>query len=81
MGGDAWNFVKNQKNICIHELYTFTVHTFTVISAFGEIIKLLDDHGVSTDGIAVYGVAYQVQTTYSVFPLKPVFSCSIDVNV
>ena len=56
---------------CIHSLYIL------VISAFGEIIKLLDDHGVSTDGIAVYGVAYQVQTNYSVFPIKPVFSVGL----
>ena len=28
--------------------------------AFGEMIKLLDDHGVSSDGIAVYEAAYKV---------------------
>ena len=32
------------------------------VVGFSEIIKLLDDHGVSTDGIAVYEVAYQVSS-------------------
>ncbi|XP_023345788.1 protein unc-80 homolog [Eurytemora carolleeae] len=32
----------------------------TVCAAFAEIIMMLDDHGVSTDGIAVYEVAYQI---------------------
>ena len=32
----------------------------TVCSAFPELIRLLDDHSTTADGIAVYQVAYQV---------------------
>jgi hypothetical protein len=30
-----------------------------------QVIKMLDDHGVSSDGIAVYEVAYQVRRSIS----------------
>ena len=32
----------------------------TICASFAEIVKLLDDHAVTSDGIAVYQVAYQV---------------------
>ena len=32
----------------------------TICASFADIVKLLDDHAVNSDGIAVYQVAYQV---------------------
>ncbi len=33
--------------------------------SYDQVIKMLDDHGVSSDGIAVYEVAYQVRRSIS----------------
>ena len=33
----------------------------TICASFAEIVKLLDDHAITSDGIAVYQVAYQVR--------------------
>ena len=37
-----------------------TLFPSTMCSAFVEVIRLLDDHAVSLDGVAVYEIAYQV---------------------
>ena len=32
----------------------------TICASFVDIVKLLDDHAINSDGIAVYQIAYQV---------------------
>ena len=42
-----------------------TLFPSTMCSAFVEVIRLLDDHAVSLDGVAVYEIAYQVLLSVS----------------
>ena len=41
-----------------------TLFPSTMCSAFVEVIRLLDDHAVSLDGVAVYEIAYQVRRVF-----------------
>ena len=34
----------------------------TICASFADIVRLLDDHAITSDGIAVYQVAYQVRS-------------------
>ncbi len=46
-------------------LWPLRDHFYDFFSMVMQVIKMLDDHGVSSDGIAVYEVAYQVRRSIS----------------